>query len=720
MSLLAPLYFAGVLAIGLPILFHLIRRQPRGEVQFSSLMFLRPTPPRLTRRSRLDNWPLLLLRALALLLLAAAFTRPFLRSVSKSDSDLPSRRWVIAVDTSASMRRGGLWDQAKSQVDDILSDLRAGDEIAVMAFDNEPKTLLHFEQTSRLTVAQIRSSIQSMLSETTPSWAGTDLGRAISYAADLAVTFESDTRDIDANEIATSENTGKTTAAANSPGSGPAHLFLITDMQAGSKIESLQVYAWPDQLSLDVRRVRTDKTTNASAQLLPARANANEDKDRVRVRVFNSADADRSSFRVAWAQADGKQIESTEMPIQIPAGESRVVRMPAPTPAVSSLLLQGDDHDFDNRWYLVSPQPESLTLLHLGVEETDPRDSLVYYLQRVPLNTIRRTVAMETMPPDQLKAVPQPEQVPLIVVTQPCSADTSAMLREYVTAGGQLLYVLADERTVNQSEATLRLLTEAIELRVTEAIVDDYVMLSRIDFRHPLFATMADPQFNDFTKIRFWSHRTLAELPESWDVLARFDNEDPALVEQPIGEGKIWVLAAGWQPKASQLALSTKFLPLIFSMFDSDTGSIGNGSQPSVGDKTALAPSPTAEITLPDGNRVAFRNVSDYPTLDVPGIYSMVDDDSTSLIAVNLDDAESRTETIQDDDLERFGVRLGTTLSSAEELSNQRQLRDRELESRQRLWQWLLVAALVLLGVETFLGGLLSKSRSSQPEATPA
>ncbi len=73
MSLLAPLYFLGALAVTLPILFHLIRRQPKGQVEFSSLMFLRPTPPRLTRRSRLDNWPLLLIRALALTLLALAF-----------------------------------------------------------------------------------------------------------------------------------------------------------------------------------------------------------------------------------------------------------------------------------------------------------------------------------------------------------------------------------------------------------------------------------------------------------------------------------------------------------------------------------------------------------------------------------------------------------------------------------------------------------------------
>ena len=51
MSVLAPLYLLGALGISLPILFHLIRRRPKGEIEFSSLMFLDPTPPRLTRSS---------------------------------------------------------------------------------------------------------------------------------------------------------------------------------------------------------------------------------------------------------------------------------------------------------------------------------------------------------------------------------------------------------------------------------------------------------------------------------------------------------------------------------------------------------------------------------------------------------------------------------------------------------------------------------------------
>ena len=84
MSFLAPLFLFGALAIGLPVLFHLIRRTTRERTIFSSLMFLQPTPPRLTRRSRLEHILLLLLRCLVLCLLALGFARPFFKqAVSK-------------------------------------------------------------------------------------------------------------------------------------------------------------------------------------------------------------------------------------------------------------------------------------------------------------------------------------------------------------------------------------------------------------------------------------------------------------------------------------------------------------------------------------------------------------------------------------------------------------------------------------------------------------
>jgi hypothetical protein len=138
MGFLAPLYILGLLGIGIPVLIHLIRRMPQGRQLFSSLMFLSPSPPRLTRRSRLSNWLLLLLRAAAVIVLALAFARPYLHWGDTEGKDpLAGRRVIFLVDTSASMRRDSLWDDAKKQVETALKELEPTDEVGLYFFDRQ-------------------------------------------------------------------------------------------------------------------------------------------------------------------------------------------------------------------------------------------------------------------------------------------------------------------------------------------------------------------------------------------------------------------------------------------------------------------------------------------------------------------------------------------------------------------------------------------------------
>ena len=62
-------------------------------------MFLTESPPRITRRSRIEHWVLLLLRAAAIILLALAFARPFFREATNLDlSNIHGRRVALLVD----------------------------------------------------------------------------------------------------------------------------------------------------------------------------------------------------------------------------------------------------------------------------------------------------------------------------------------------------------------------------------------------------------------------------------------------------------------------------------------------------------------------------------------------------------------------------------------------------------------------------------------------
>ena len=704
MSLLAPFYLLGALAVGLPILFHLIRRRPTGAIEFSSHMFLQPTPPRLTRRSRLENWPLLLMRALALMLLAAAFARPFLRSTEISSADRIGRRIVMVVDKSASMKRQNLWQSAVQEATKVIEDLNDEDQLAIVAFDEEPQILFSFEQSTQLDSASRKRAALTAIGGTSPSWYATEMGQAISFAADMATGHEAEVSSDPENAAAEEIN---------------ATLILISDMQQGAEIESLQQYAWPKRLTLETRRVNASQTTNARAQIL-SESNFADESDRIRVRVSNTPDSQSARFTLGYASSAGSDPES-ELPVQVPPGESRVVRMPIPSSSVTSLVLQGDDHSFDNQWHLVSNEPESVSLLFVGKaiddsetksQENDSaaRNSLLYYLKRVPISNKRVNVTVDQIDPEKLTIAPLPATTPLIVVADSVPERMTNQLREYAKLGGRILFVLSNAEA-SKLRGTIASLSDAPaeSFAIAEAEIDDYSMLTDIQFTHPIFQSMADPKFNDFTKVRFWSHRKIQGVTESWTALANFDSGDPALLEHQVGTGRIWVLASGWQPTESQLALSTKFLPLVYSFFGRLSSSTDSQSSITVGEAPAFTPSPTALVSDPSGRSFSFASISETEGINQPGIYRFEDNGNAKRFAVNLAGPESNTFPLAREAFERFGIKLGTPAAALPSESTRRQLRDVELEKQQKLWQWLLVAALALLAMETIWGGLISR-----------
>ena len=110
MGLLAPWFLLALGALGVPLLIHLVRRIRRAPTRFPSLMFLRRFPQREKQRLRLrDPW-LLLLRCVALVLLALAFSRPYWASNNSSAATATEGRIVlIALDRSASMQVADYW-----------------------------------------------------------------------------------------------------------------------------------------------------------------------------------------------------------------------------------------------------------------------------------------------------------------------------------------------------------------------------------------------------------------------------------------------------------------------------------------------------------------------------------------------------------------------------------------------------------------------------------
>ena len=195
MNFLAPLFLAGAFALALPVMFHLIRRTTRRRTAFSSLMFLKSTPPRLTRRNRLEHVLLLLLRCAAICLLATGFSRPFIKRVMpERPVGEPPKRIAILLDTSASMRRGNLWSEARGRAEAVLRKTSPTDQVALFTFDRQMTPLVTFDEWKTTAAADRIAFARSRLAQAKPGWSATRLDQAIIRASEMLSEQEDERR----------------------------------------------------------------------------------------------------------------------------------------------------------------------------------------------------------------------------------------------------------------------------------------------------------------------------------------------------------------------------------------------------------------------------------------------------------------------------------------------------------------------------------------------
>ncbi|QEG23597.1 BatA domain-containing protein [Mariniblastus fucicola] len=683
MSALAWLFGLGFLALAGPLLFHLIRRTPKGEIPFSSLMFLRATPPTLTRRSRLDNLLLLALRMAAVALIAAAFMRPFFNNNVKLDfADVPGRKTAVLIDTSASMKRADLWAQATKKLKSVVDEAEANDEIAVFTFDSKlEKRVGYLKKSDAANLLQQFESLQIQ-----PGWNQSKLGDALVGIANRLLESQSTPDDEDeSSEVSLSDS--------------KLQVVVISDMQTGSSTSALQSFRWPEQIKVRFDPVATDLGTNATLELLPVDENDPE-QIRENVLVRNSKGSTSDQFSVSW---ENSSLPAT--PFLVPAGSSKILRVARDANSLSSdkLMLTGDDAEYDNQFFAIPPLSQTVNIRYVGDESENDPEGMLFYFKRSLIETpaVSYEVAQQRTTSESNEPGMDPE---FIVISRAVSTEETESIDKLLKRGVTLFVVLSDPAMLDSTRTWTGV---ASMEEASEPDKDDYAMLGSIDFSHPVFAPFSGPRFNDFTEIRFWDF-IRPNLADNVQVLARFDNDTPALWHQMAHDkSDIYVLGTGWQPEKSQLALSSKFLPLMMRMIELATKTEPVAANNIVGD-SIKPPLGYDRLVWPDG-KVEFLEGSSTQTLNLPGVYAFNSSSDSTLadvrVAVNVDPAESQINTMPVDQISALGVEVGTHDTSQEEVERQRQLRDVELENRQKLWKWLVLGAIGLIIAESWLAG---------------
>jgi hypothetical protein len=666
-------------------------------------MFLSPTPPRLTRRNRLDQWLLLLLRAAAFGLLAFAFARPFWRQEIRLGSEnAQGRRIALLVDTSASMRRGNLWPRAQALAREVIASCRPFDELAVFSFNDSFRQVLGFADSSALAAAERQAVARASVEQLAPSWGATHLGQALIESVSVIGSLA----DTDPKR-----------------GRMPRRVVLVSDLQQGSRYGELGDFEWPSDVELELRTV-AQGGSNAGLQALDDLATAEssngaEPSRQKRVRVMNDAGSRHDKFELAWIDENGTAA-AKPIDVYVPAGESRVVRLPRPTQSSSrrALQLKGDSFDFDNVLFFAEDRRDEKTVYYVGEDKAADPEGLLYYLERVFPDTSEQTVRVIAAPARKQLEWDSDRRVSLVVVASETTPSAARRLREYVRGGGTVLWV----PIAPGSAPALATVAEVSTFDVGAAADRTDVMLREIAFDHPLFASLAAAQFNDFTKIHFWRHRRIAEsvLGES-RVLARFEDGDVALLEKMIGKGKLFVLTSGWQPADSQFARSSKFVPLMTALLECSNPKLTVGTNYLVHDRIRLPAPEVASAGLaihkPGDQLVRATGDQTFSETDQPGVYTIDSAAGARSFAVNLDPLESKIAPLPVETLEQFGCRLVNRSRPNPRSEEGRQVQSAELESRQQLWRWLILAAILVLLLETWLAGRLSRPRLARAEA---
>lgn len=675
MSWLAPWYLLGVLAVAGPVIFHLWRQTPQGRRAFSTLLFLTPSPPRITRRSRIEHWFLLLLRGAAVAVLAAAFARPVWRASATIPAATDEGEYLaVLVDVSSSLRRTGLWQQAVKRAGERLSQAPASTDVGLFAYAAHWRAVAGFAELEALTPSARRDVVAARLRELEPSWGGSRLGEAL---------------------VRTTQALQEAQAARLAP--RRLRICLVTDLQAGSDLAALRAFDWPEDIVVELVLVAPDSPTNAGLQLVAPAADAADDQQRVR--ITNAAESRASQFSLRW---DGGQEQQPFQTVYVPPGQSRVLALPtAPSDTAAVVRLEGDDQPFDNRVWLPQREPPRCSVLFCGTDAAQDPAGLRYFLERALAANPR--VQAQVWSADQ-SAPSGAAPPPALIVAAEADAPGVELLAADAPSRREVLLV-------PKTAADAARLLERCGVsgaQASEATVPDYALLADIDFESPLFAPFAESQFADFTGVHFWKHRKLEWGADvAAEIVARFDDGDPALVAFRRGEQRIWCLTSGWHPTDSQWARSSKFVPWLWRLLELALGSDAQALAVAVGEPLPLqsAEFPDPQVILPGG--AAPESVSPAETT-APGHYTLVSGERRRLVAVNLPPEESRTDPLPPEQLETLGVQLSTRAEPARAHPSPERLRQQqlaELEQQQQWWRWGLLTALAVLMLETCLGG---------------
>ncbi len=538
MTLLAPALLLGLVGLALPLLAHLLGREPPRPVRFAAMRFLETTDQSVTQRRTLQDWPLLIVRLVLLALLILVLTRPSSTEQTGVAVVGEPHDAVIVLDASRSteLRVDGrsILEHSVERVEALLSSLPPGSRVGLVTSDPDGPR----EEPSADPLV-VSDAIEQWRAEGPRPRAGAFLlADAVPWATALLQDTDSDRpRVIYAVGDATERGLGSLPAAAEG-GALVVPIAALDPEVARPEHVAIEEVSWEPAPALDPRAVRIQAVLQRHP---PSSTEGTAPERRVAV-VLRVADAEVARTTVDLPFAEPTPVEFTHS----------LLDEQGTAPAVVALDLSDDPMPSDDARHLWLSADDAIEVVIVNGDPSELRahDEVWFLSTAAAADDLTQRLRLRSLAPDQLESRVREDgaqafrEVDVLVLAnlRAPPPDVAPAIVEQVRAG-MGLWVTVGDRV--QAEAYNSRLGELLPLRMREAVRVGTAPgrtearaegMAPADLSHPAFRRLRGDL--GLTGTRAQRVMLLEPDPErEHEIALSFTSGAPALLTREVGAG---------------------------------------------------------------------------------------------------------------------------------------------------------------------------------------
>ncbi len=652
-------------AAAAPILIHLWSRRKYREMQFAAMEYLLAAVRRQTRRLLFEQWLLLAVRTLLVVLVVLAVAEPYIERAGAALTPGGRVHRLLVFDGSYSMAYKPAdktrFDHAKEIARQIVRDSPQGDAFTLLLMSSTPRVIVG---TAALEPAVILQEIDNLeLPHTTA-----DLPAAIPAIRQLVTSVAADNPRLDRHEVYFLTDLQRTTWAPRLSEAARAQFLEQTTELAQLAALFVIDLGQPSAGNLaitDLRAADWPITAGRDASF------------QVRLRHFGPAAPDRQLVELF---VDGRRIAQKQAELS-PDGSGTAefsYRFDVPGDHAVEARAGGDALEIDNHRYLALTVRRAIRALcvdgrpsggsfrgaadYLAVALAPQGEASEHALLQVAVAAESALLERNLSAYDCLF---------LCNVAQFTASEARA-LDAYLQGGGCVVFFLGDQVLADRYNRELGVAGEGragglqiLPARLGSVIDRPQFGLDPLGYRHPILAAFRGRGQTSLLTTPVFKHFQLTPPQNSraTTVLA-LGNGDPLVIEQAVRRGRVVLIGTAAEPSWSALPLWSSFVPLVQEIVA--WCAAGQIEQRNVlaGETFDALTSPVAtsvSVQSPDGRQrpaqlhaAGDRFALTYADTLLSGIYTAQFGPPVSRgqpFAVNVDTAESDLATIDPDEL---------------------------------------------------------------------